>query len=180
LASDIALPRSEQDLAHISEPFMHESAFAVLAFMGSSDTMVTVTMQTLEEILPQVEASIGNHAPGLDWMEQYPTLWTSENDLKIDFWNGLVQFLSLEYWSRIWIFQEMVLAPYLFFIITNNGTATVLFFGALEKWCSLIDLVADGSLQRPQLSPRDFGHSQLDSTFPKLHYSAFGVFGKQA
>jgi Heterokaryon incompatibility protein (HET) len=132
---------------------IYETAFAVFAFVGSTNTKITTTMEALEEIRPLVEASIGDHTLGFDWMEECPQLWTSDDGLQNEFWDGLEQFLTLEYWSRVWILQEVVLASHLFFIATNNGSTVVMSFDALEIWNHFISMVEGGSLQRPKVFP---------------------------
>lgn len=60
---------------------------------------------------------------GLTWMKRYPQLCRIDNeDLGNTAWESLGAFFDNPYWSRVWIFQEIVLASRLLFV---HGSTTL-------------------------------------------------------
>ncbi|KAK3343676.1 heterokaryon incompatibility protein-domain-containing protein [Lasiosphaeria hispida] len=92
--------------------FMHETfeaADCVFSWLGSSPT-IALAFELLR--VWGLEEGIVRHrgfrffTPGsLDWVPNYPEMMTPN-----DHWTSLREFFDLDYWKRIWIFQEIVVS----------------------------------------------------------------------
>lgn len=106
---------------------IYSSSFFVVAWLCPEDEPTQHAIQLLEAIgkamLPhnqeEVQLRGDPEYDEEDWMEEYPEFWTSDESEPIlnKFWSALCELLSLPYWTRVWTFQEMVLAQRLNFMI---------------------------------------------------------------
>ncbi|KAH8650011.1 heterokaryon incompatibility protein-domain-containing protein [Xylariales sp. PMI_506] len=85
------------------------------------------------------------------WMRHYPVYLESES------WNMIQEFADLEYWRRVWIFQEMVLARRLvFYSDTTSITREIL--DTVVGWAMLLGGKAKENIRsRPDWFPDAFG-----------------------
>src|ERR1700761_3824482 len=59
-----------------------------------------------------------------EWLRKYPILWEENDEIptKNKIWNGVLEFIELKYWSRVWVIQEMVLAKELWLMVGRRIT----------------------------------------------------------
>lgn len=106
---------------------IYTNAELVIAWLGDGDEEIPLGLQALHiisrEAAAQITAAVSPSPdgttikPSLQWIERYPSLWFShldnENTTPVGFrgvWKGIERFMKVPYWSRIWVFQEIVLA----------------------------------------------------------------------
>lgn len=92
-----------------------------------------------------------------DWMGKHRTFWEKNCEEMVPnrYWNALKKLLDLPYWSRLWIYQELVLPPRFGFIHGSVAFhlptlfSTFYWYSALRKRTrALFEGLIDNSLWR--------------------------------
>jgi hypothetical protein len=119
------------------------SANIVFSWLGNDIDGTDLAIKTFNIILEEIFHEVRKLFPkkivgspwrymGLTWMKRYPQLCRIDNeDFGNTAWDSIGVFFDNPYWSRVWIFQEMVLASRLLFV---HGS-TSLRLEALELAC---------------------------------------------
>jgi len=104
------------------------SAKIVFSWLGNDIDGIGLAIKTFNIIAKEIAHEARKFLPkkfvgspcrdmGLTWMKRYPQLCRIDNeDFGNTAWDSLVTFFDNPYWSRVWIFQEMVLASRLLFV----------------------------------------------------------------
>ena len=93
---------------------IYASAHTVLVWLGEEDWNFKVANVFVTKFLPKVEALIKNEARdqtysySLTNLEFYDRL--GEPEISQEIWDGLAEFLDRKWFSRVWTFQEALLA----------------------------------------------------------------------
>ncbi|KAB5554885.1 heterokaryon incompatibility protein-domain-containing protein [Coniochaeta sp. 2T2.1] len=97
------------------------SADIVLSLLGVDDHLTNLALDTFSLITRETSTLSVDELLSLRWIEMHDSLcddtWktgTSEVDVHNERWHATDEFLGLEYWKRVWIFQETALARNLF------------------------------------------------------------------
>jgi hypothetical protein len=96
---------------------LYSSADYVFSWLGA-DPCITKAFKTLRIVYLEVQNANGNVETlgNLDWLQRYPELYAQNMQLDEQtlipnkHWTSLRDFVDLTYWSRMWIFQEVVLS----------------------------------------------------------------------
>jgi len=104
------------------------SANIVFSWLGNDIDGTDLAIKTFNIILEEIAHEFLKLWPkkfvgsswrdmGLTWMKRYPQLCrVDKEDFGNTAWDSLGAFFDNPYWSRVWIFQEMVLASRLLFV----------------------------------------------------------------
>ncbi|KAK5652305.1 hypothetical protein OQA88_10653 [Cercophora sp. LCS_1] len=108
---------------------IYKSADLVLAWLGDQD--FTLAFDGIKAMASEMDKSMANPEEGdfgkLEWMKRHPTLCdrnpsgSSDPYLLHPTWKSIQGLFSSPYWSRVWIFQEIVLANELLFVTTGSS-----------------------------------------------------------
>lgn len=101
---------------------IYQSAEFVMSWLGPDD--LNPGFISITSILSEVD---GPDFHRLEWLRKYPSLGKKidgEDELSVDSlpqaWKSIRDILTLPYWKRIWIFQEVALAKDIT-LVTKNG-----------------------------------------------------------
>jgi hypothetical protein len=107
---------------------IYKSADLVLAWLGEQD--FTLAFDGINAIASEMEKFMANPDEGdfseLKWMKRHPTLFegnpagSSGRYLLYPTWKSIHGLFDSPYWSRVWIFQEIVLANELLFVTAGS------------------------------------------------------------
>ena len=97
---------------------IYSSAEEVLSSLGQENEHTILAMESINLMASEIRLQAPGEKIRLDWMQKHPALCVADvSDKKDDYglgsnqvWNAIAAFLQLEYWQRVWIFQEVVLA----------------------------------------------------------------------
>lgn len=100
---------------------IYGSAQSVISWLGT-DEWISSAFETLQIISQEASTD----SSGLEWLRSHPMLYVQ--DTQVDgqnivpnrHWQAFHNFLRLEYWSRIWIFQEIALSHHLILAIPEQ------------------------------------------------------------
>jgi hypothetical protein len=124
------------------------SANIVFSWLGNDIDGTDLAIKTFKIISEEIAHEVRKLLPkkfvgspwrymGLTWMKRYPQLCRIDNE-DLTFgnttWDSLGAFFDNPYWSRVWIFQEIVLASRLLFV--HGSTSLPLEY--LELACSYL------------------------------------------
>ncbi|OIW29050.1 HET-domain-containing protein [Coniochaeta ligniaria NRRL 30616] len=137
---------------------IYQSAELVLSFLGVDDRLTNLALDTYELIANEASQLSVDELLGMHWIEKNASLcddtW-ARDDPEVYFhnerWHTMDKFLELEYWSRVWIFQETALARNL--VICTETRAT--HWSSLERAWTSLQLLKEG-IRVKQISCPDF------------------------
>ncbi|KAJ4185076.1 hypothetical protein NW767_013034 [Fusarium falciforme] len=93
----------------------------------------------------------------LEWLQRYPSLCDETSDAKFPFkndaWNSVMDLFLDQYWKRVWIYQEVVLARQLRLFSLGGTTLTrqdLFMFTQSYTALELESKVDKGEVQRPE------------------------------
>ncbi|KAI8691839.1 HET domain-containing protein [Fusarium sp. Ph1] len=93
----------------------------------------------------------------LEWLQQYPSLCDETSDaefpFKNDAWNSVMDLFLDQYWKRVWIYQEVVLARQLHLFSLGGMTLSrqdLFMFAQSYTELELESKVDKGEVQRPE------------------------------
>ncbi|KAK0738152.1 heterokaryon incompatibility protein-domain-containing protein [Schizothecium vesticola] len=93
---------------------LYRSAAVVLAWFGEDDSGETsLAFDTVTKVAIEAGrcADLGPEVFNtLEWMQRYPELRDEDGDGDNSAWTAVAVLINNPYWSRVWIFQEVVLA----------------------------------------------------------------------
>jgi hypothetical protein len=143
---------------------LFSSADPVYSFLGTDDCIPTAInlLKTISKAVQDCKSNV-DILSNLDWLRSRPKLYANDSTLTEDtlipnsHWEALHDFTDLTYWSRMWIFQEIVLSKpkRLIFIGPANAFTTG---HSLKDALSCVRLVAqcfDSRPPRPEFVPED-------------------------
>lgn len=138
--------------------YIYNSADAVFAWLGGEDEdeMISRAMDSIE-LLANASMYLNTTQDDIltfDWMRRYPDLCrddTSGGDNKHNSnWASLTKIFELPYWSRVWIFQEVIMAHQLYFVCPSR----VLHWVSFKKTNSLMsrthELISQCFVSKPE------------------------------
>ncbi|KXX77936.1 Heterokaryon incompatibility protein 6, OR allele [Madurella mycetomatis] len=107
---------------------LYSSATGVFSWLGT-DPLVHTAIKTLVTISKEVQNVNGDadRLENLDWLRHHPDLYAKDDRLSRELipnrcWTALHDFAHLAYWSRMWIFQEIVLSkPGMLIFLSPEG-----------------------------------------------------------
>lgn len=138
--------------------YMYTLADIVLAWLGDEDELISLAFETIErlgEILidpSNTEEDLVN----LAWLKKEPSL-CQDNNLDIPpadparnrRWYSLQQLFYLPYWSRVWIFQEVVMARRLIYVCPSRRLGSQIFKEVDKLMEKMRRVVVHNSMMRP-------------------------------
>lgn len=107
---------------------LYSSATGVFSWLGT-DPCVHTAIKTLVTISKEIQNANGEAdiLGKLDWLRHHPDLYAKDDSLSRELipnrcWTALHDFAHLAYWSRMWIFQEIVLSkPGMLIFLSPEG-----------------------------------------------------------
>jgi hypothetical protein len=141
---------------------IYDSAFKVVAYLGTGNESVVHTIHTLEAAKPFLREVLDHNekgeVPDLAWMWEFPQIWDDsyvDEHLDNTFWRGLRLMFSYSYWYRAWVFQEMVLSSFrLEFVV--GSTMGALGIETLLVWQKVFSRISNDNIKRPVFFPKNF------------------------
>lgn len=135
---------------------IYQLAELVLSYLGVDDSLTNLALDTYELIAKEASHLSIDELLSMHWIEKNASLcddtW-ARDDPDVYFhnerWHATDRFLDLEYWSRVWIFQETALARNL--VICTESTAT--HWSAIETAWRCIQLLKEGIREKPISCP---------------------------
>jgi Heterokaryon incompatibility protein (HET) len=135
---------------------IYPAAELVLAWLGSDDDEMCLALRSFETLAREIQ-ELDEDDYSLQWMEKYDFLCVEDTIQDGDHlgnrtWTALWLFFELDYWKRVWIFQEMVLGNNVLFCYAS----TSLWFEELSivcTWIKKIALAEPSQLHRLQRPP---------------------------
>jgi len=112
---------------------IYQSAELVVSWLGVNDHLSNLALDTFRLVSSELVNDPTPIIPSLNWIEKHPSLcddtWTSPSPAGIytpsevhnEKWYATTQLFRLEYWSRLWIYQELALAKELVICTESNG-----------------------------------------------------------
>jgi len=96
---------------------IYRSASLVISWMGHKDAdMISLALSTISEIHSVTKSLTQAEFSTLQWMQPMTSLLTDsaeslpgQNDIRNEKWAALHAFFQSEYFTRVWVFQEMLL-----------------------------------------------------------------------
>ncbi|KAH6885426.1 heterokaryon incompatibility protein-domain-containing protein [Thelonectria olida] len=97
-----------------------------------------------------------SHVPpfDLEWLQRYPNLCEAPLSAENDAWTAFNELLNEQYWERVWIFQEIMLAPRLHLLSSGGVTLDLQDLSIVTRSFEKLDL--QGKLKRGEMSRPDF------------------------
>jgi hypothetical protein len=136
---------------------IYSAARLVVAYLGPGDEQITRAIKTLKEARPHLQASLRQDDPDLNWIEQFPQIWSTANldgNGENDFLIGVRRLFSFAYWRRAWILQEMVLSNARLVLLTSSSAAWPLGLDTIMAWDDLVTRMRTGRrIKRPECFP---------------------------
>ncbi len=100
---------------------IYPGAELVLAWVCGDRPAITSAMDTIKTITMRTTGLEDNEILQLDWMRQEPSFYEkSETAILTPKWDDLDIFRSQIYWTRIWTYQELVLARNIAFCTSSH------------------------------------------------------------
>jgi hypothetical protein len=139
---------------------IYSSAMVVFAYLGPGDDQIALAINTLEQILPHLEVSLEQDEPDLDWIENFPQIWSmDEVDMQgeNDFWAGVRRLFSLPFWRRAWILQELALSGMRVIFFTGATANRTFGFPTIMLWDKFMTRMRTlRDIKRPACSPYQY------------------------
>jgi hypothetical protein len=88
---------------------VYSQAELVISWLGYSIENIGLAFETLKIISRETRGTPNERIYVLNWMINYQYLCVENEDTGNPSWNAIRALHSLKYWSRVWIFQEVVL-----------------------------------------------------------------------
>ncbi|KAE8449118.1 hypothetical protein EG329_008502 [Mollisiaceae sp. DMI_Dod_QoI] len=158
-ADAVCINQTDLDEKKYQVPLMKDiygSAHSVVSWLGA-DEWISTAFETLQ-IISQ-EAPIDNS--DLEWLRCHPTLYVRDKQLDDQslipnhHWESLRAFTRLIYWSRIWIFQEIVLSQHLILVIPGKLMSVDVLKTALARTRLIFSAFAHPDQRRPDFIDED-------------------------
>jgi hypothetical protein len=136
------------DQANVSEksaqiPLMHRiysSAIVVLSHLRAGSEQLNYTAFVLESLVTHVLDWLEQGRESFAWLAPFPQVWKADGDKTSGsnrFWRGLHEFVLSAYWTRAWIYQELIVASKVIFYGGTTDT-WMLSFDTLAVWHLLL------------------------------------------
>jgi hypothetical protein len=154
---------NQQDLAERAHQvarmqYMYTLADIVLAWLGDEDELISLAFETIERLAEILidPSNTEEDVVTLAWLKKEPSLCQDDNldipppDLARNRrWSSLQQLFYLPDWSRVWIFQEVVLARRLIYVCPSRRLGAQIFKVVAELMGKMRRVVVHNSMTRP-------------------------------
>jgi hypothetical protein len=104
--ADLYERRTQVQLMHS----LYSDAELVISWLGCGLEGIDMALEMLTTIAEETEQQ--HDEVDIDWLQKYPD-WIS--GLSARMWTALSNFSELQYWKRVWIFQELLLGRHIYF-----------------------------------------------------------------
>ena len=116
--------------------YMYTLADIVLAWPGDGDELISLAFETIERLCEILidPSNTGEDLVTLAWLKKEPSLCQDDNldippgeQARNKRWSSLQKLFSLPYWSRVEIFQEVVMARQLIYVCPSRRLESQIF-----------------------------------------------------
>jgi hypothetical protein len=125
---------------------IYQQASSVLVWLGPREDELLYGMAAIDRMGREINIS-DDRKTNLDWMSEWPELWeiNCRDNVSNKAWNAIDELHRLDYWKRVWTFQERVLAKRLWFMV---GPCIVdgLYFDEIKM---LLENIQSGAVPKP-------------------------------
>ena len=115
---------------------IYPSAERVLSWIGIANDTIHASFSFCETVLQEISVLSPDERDGIEWMKRYRKEGSTDTGSMLSM-NPLSRLLADAYWSRVWIFQEIVLARK---VSLTSGTRMLDFdtLGSVIDWLRAI------------------------------------------
>ena len=125
---------------------IYSKASLVISWLGPDDDgVLRLAIEAFKVIARELESLVGGPF-NLEWMQNYPWIVETEQDsVTKGAWTAMKSFFDRPYWYRVWILQEMDLAPKLWVM---SGTS-IIEYNSLLYFEDLVKMFGSGDVSLP-------------------------------
>ncbi|KAF2672697.1 hypothetical protein BT63DRAFT_133873 [Microthyrium microscopicum] len=141
---------------------IYSDAELMIAWLGSGLEGIDSALEKLTIIAEETEQQVNQVSIG--WFSKYPS-WFIKDDDAVRMWTAFWNFSELDYWRRIWIFQELLLGTNILFAHGTTNAPHRKLFQASDWLRRMIKANDAGLLRVPEIYTDLFtltGWFQLD------------------
>ncbi|CZR61815.1 uncharacterized protein PAC_11712 [Phialocephala subalpina] len=125
---------------------IYQGAYIVLSWLGPTTKVLHLAIKVISQISGEF-TSRGEHHEDIEWLQKYPHLLNTDSTegLGNSAWNAVLEFCEIEYWRRVWVIQEIVLAKRLWMMVGGD----LVDFRLLDSFLAFFTRLQFGGYSKP-------------------------------